>query len=91
MKCANAALKAAMNPQPTETRTTGRNADDYLQAARAAREAGQITEARAMLETAAQHFPDSMAVRHDLARIAEATRDWTGAEHQWRAFLRCTR
>lgn len=76
-----------MNPQPPETRTAGRNADDYLQAARAAREAGQTTEARALLETAAQHFPNSAALRHDLARIAEATRDWTGAEHHWRAFL----
>jgi tetratricopeptide (TPR) repeat protein len=87
MKCANAALKAAMNPQPPETRTTGRNADDYLQAARAAREAGQIAEARAQLETAAQHFPNSAAIRHDLARIVEAARDWTGAEHHWRVFL----
>jgi tetratricopeptide (TPR) repeat protein len=61
--------------------------DDWLQAAREARDAGHIIEARSLLERAAQRFPGSAGVTHDLARVAEAMRDWPAAEQHWRTFL----
>jgi tetratricopeptide (TPR) repeat protein len=80
-----------MNPQPSdrpqseaEPADASGNVDDWL---RTAREAGRTTGARALLEQAAQRFPHSAAVIHDLARIAEAMRDWPAAEQYWRTFL----
>ncbi|HEY4041920.1 MAG TPA: tetratricopeptide repeat protein, partial [Rhodopila sp.] len=58
----------------------------WLQAAQAARHAGQPEQARTMLTDAARRFPDNAPVRHDLARAAEAVGDWQAAEGAWHAF-----
>jgi tetratricopeptide (TPR) repeat protein len=55
----------------------------WLQRAREKREAGQTTEARDVLETAALRFPEAAAVHQELARMAEAGRDWAAAEQSW--------
>ena len=73
------------NPEPIIT--PSRHPDDWLRAAREARETGRSVEARRLLDQAATHFPNSPAVLHDLARICEATHDWPAAERHWRAFL----
>jgi tetratricopeptide (TPR) repeat protein len=57
-----------------------------LRQAREEREAGRVNEARAILESAALRFPEAAPVRHDLARLAEAGRDWVAAERWWRSF-----
>ncbi len=58
----------------------------WQQAAQQAREAGQADQSRALLTAAAQRFPDSAILRHDLARLAEADRNWAEAERCWRDF-----
>lgn len=60
--------------------------NDWLRNAREARSAGRTAEAQSILETAARHFPEAPSVRHDLARLAEAGRDWAEAERRWREF-----
>ncbi|WP_158929239.1 tetratricopeptide repeat protein [Acidisphaera sp. S103] len=65
----------------------GPDVENWLHSARDARERGQMAEARAVLERAAQRFPASPAVLHDAARAAEAMRDWPDAERHWRGFL----
>ena len=54
---------------------------------RALRELRRYQEARALLEASAIRFPSMSAPLHDLARLAETMRDWTGAERWWREFL----
>jgi tetratricopeptide (TPR) repeat protein len=60
--------------------------NDWLRRAREARSVGRTAEAQSILETAARHFPEAPLVRHDLARLAEAGRDWAGAEQRWREY-----
>ena len=84
----SAATGASADPAESDVGgDPGRDAGDWLRTARAAREAGRLAEACVLLEKAAQRFPDSAAVMHDLARIAEATLDWREAERHWRGFL----
>jgi tetratricopeptide (TPR) repeat protein len=61
--------------------------NDRLLAAREARETGHTAAALAMLLSAAQHFPEAPAVRHDLARLAEDEGDWPEAE-RWNEIAR---
>ena len=61
--------------------------EGYSGQARALREQGQPDQARDVLEYAVERFPTSPGPLHDLARLAEHTRDWPDAERWWRAFL----
>ena len=63
------------------------DANHWLAVAREHREAGRAHEGKAVLEAAAQHFPNEAAVHRDLAQMAEASRDWPVAERSWRAFV----
>jgi tetratricopeptide (TPR) repeat protein len=58
----------------------------WLRTARNEQEAGRTKEARLLLEAAAERFPEAASVPHDLARLAEARRDWPEAERCWRIF-----
>jgi hypothetical protein len=59
---------------------------NWLRRANEAREAVHTAGSRAILEVAAQRFPQAGAVRQDLARLAEADRDGPEAERWWREF-----
>lgn len=59
---------------------------NWLRRANEAREAGHTVGCRAILEVAAQRFPQAGTVRQDLARLAEADRDWPEAERWWCEF-----
>jgi tetratricopeptide (TPR) repeat protein len=69
-----------------ESAKTEDSLDDWLARATAARERGNTDEARALLESAAQLFPQAVVPKHELARMAEAGRDWPEAERWWREF-----
>jgi predicted Zn-dependent protease len=76
------------DPAPVEAVKSDSDGElnDTLRAAGELREGGRAAEARTMLEAAAERFPEAAAVRHDLAKLAEAEKDWAEAERQWRAF-----
>jgi tetratricopeptide (TPR) repeat protein len=59
----------------------------WWQEAIALREAGQASEAQALLLAGARRFPHDSSFPHDLARLAEGRSDWPEAERWWRAFL----
>jgi tetratricopeptide (TPR) repeat protein len=58
----------------------------WLRIAHQARLAGRMSEALTLLQAASQRFPNEATVLHDLARLAEAGRDWVRAEGFWRMF-----
>lgn len=59
----------------------------WLRTAAQARQDGRPADARALLEAVAEQFPQGSGVRRDLARLLEAGRDWSAAEHCWRAYV----
>jgi tetratricopeptide (TPR) repeat protein len=59
----------------------------YTGGALALRELGRLEEAHALLRVAAQRFPDTAVVFHDLGRVAERRDDWAEAECCWRRFI----
>lgn len=55
--------------------------------AAALRHLGQTDEATALLQDAADRFPDEAGVPFEQAQIAEAACDWAEAERCWRRFI----
>jgi hypothetical protein len=70
------------DPAPVEAvkSDSGSELNDTLRAAAELREGGRVAEARIMLEAAAERFPKAAAVPHDLAKLAEAEKNWAKAE-----------
>jgi tetratricopeptide (TPR) repeat protein len=66
--------------------SAGTDFDHWRAKAQHLQDSGQLEEARAILLEAADRFPDASLIQHDLARLAEAKRDWALAEKHWRAF-----
>lgn len=64
----------------------GDDVGHWVHTAFQARQDGRVEDARALLAAAAVRFPDSAHVRHDLARLEEAERNWPAAESAWRSY-----
>jgi tetratricopeptide (TPR) repeat protein len=79
-------LEAARRWEDVTNRFPGRW-DGYSGRARALRQQGDLEAAKDVLTDAAERFPTHSLLLHDLARLAEAQRDWSDAEQSWRRFL----
>lgn len=85
----SAVVESQHETEPTEASETNPDGgvNDWLRRAHDARNAGRTAEAHSILDAAAGRFPEASSVRHDLARLAEAGRDWAEAERWWREYL----
>ena len=62
--------------------------DGYTGEAYSLRQRGLFDPARALLEAALARLPHAAMPRHELARLAEETRDWAAAEAHWAEYRR---